>query len=174
MKRPASTSLGHGRLPEMLQPPNLVGVVEGNLGILEQELGNFNRAREHYQAAQRLFFHTGEQLLAAHLLGYLGGLEYEQGNLPIAAAHYGDAITVLRSVGDRRLEGTFLGALGAIQAHRGRAAAARESLKQARVLAGSRGRRGAAAGLGAPSGSPGAEEEAKQEQQVASIGATAN
>ncbi|MEM9195121.1 MAG: tetratricopeptide repeat protein [Myxococcota bacterium] len=121
-------------LDAMGKDPMVAGLISGNLGILEQELGNLEIAEGHYQRSLQSLRRAGARHFLAHLLGYFGGLQHERGRYVDALRNYDEALTVLRVVGDRRLEGLFLAARGAALAARDLISAAEESFVAAKPL----------------------------------------
>ncbi|MCB9586002.1 MAG: tetratricopeptide repeat protein [Polyangiaceae bacterium] len=123
---------------ESLSDGTLVGIIEGNLGILEQELGQFEAAAKHFRRGLRAVRRAGSLLLEGHLLGYFGALRHERARqlgdteeIDSAREHYKSSLLILRGIGDRRQEGVFSAALGALEAEQGRLAAAREAFSSA-------------------------------------------
>ena len=106
-------------------------MIRGNLGILEQEAGNFAEAREQYDAALDEFSQSGARLYEGHLRGYSAALHHEQRALEQAIDGYEEAILILRAVGDRRLEGLFSAAAGGAEAARERVLRAEEHFRRA-------------------------------------------
>ncbi|MGE0323944.1 MAG: tetratricopeptide repeat protein [Polyangiaceae bacterium] len=123
---------------ESLSDGTLVGIIEGNLGIVEQELGQFEAAAKHFRRGLRAVRRAGSLLLEGHLLGYFGALRHERARqlgdveeIDSAREHYKSSLLILRGIGDRRQEGVFSAALGALEAEQGRLEAAREAFASA-------------------------------------------
>ncbi len=111
--------------------PVALGLAEGNLAILEQELGQLERAAElHARGIARLRA-VGHRLYVAHLSGYAGAVEHERGDLEAAIPLYDQALDGLRRVGDQRLTAVVAALRGAAEAERGRVAAANEAFGEA-------------------------------------------
>lgn len=119
---------------ESLDPalaPVALGLAEGNLAILEQELGDLERAAElHARGIARLQA-VGHRLYVAHLSAYAGAVEHERGELEAAIPLYERALEGLRRVGDLRLTALVAAMRGAAEAERGRVAAATEAFDEA-------------------------------------------
>ncbi|MFK7986866.1 MAG: AAA family ATPase [Sandaracinaceae bacterium] len=111
--------------------PVAVGLAEGNLAILQQELGRFDEAAEHYQRGIDRLRRVGHRHFRAHLAGYAGALEHERGELHAAVARYGEATDVLATVGDARLGALVSSLAGAAEAARDRIGAAEEAFSMA-------------------------------------------
>ncbi len=123
---------------ESLSDGTLVGIIEGNLGILEQELGHFDYAGKHFGRALRAVRRAGSLLLEGHLLGYYGALRHERARqrgdaeeVERAREQYKSSLLILRGIGDRRQEGVFSAALGALEAEQRRLEAAQEAFESA-------------------------------------------
>lgn len=80
--------------------------LEGNLGALVHDAGDFDRALEHYERALREFRRLGLVRMEAIFLTNLALLRQETGALDEAAEDYSMALELLTRVADPRFEAT--------------------------------------------------------------------
>ncbi|MCB9598387.1 MAG: AAA family ATPase [Sandaracinaceae bacterium] len=106
-------------------------VTEGNLAILELELGDLDAAAARLGRAYERVRRVGHRLYAAHLGAYVGVVEHERGDRETAVRWYRDALDGLRRVGDKRTIAVVAALLGAAEAGRDRLDAARDAFAEA-------------------------------------------
>jgi predicted ATPase len=96
------------------------GVVLGNLGGLDCELGRLEEARVHFEAALAIHREVNDRLYEGVALANLGTLHRIQGRMEEARAHFEAALAIRREIGHRRGEGIVIGNLAALDYEQGR------------------------------------------------------
>ncbi|HMJ14939.1 MAG TPA: tetratricopeptide repeat protein, partial [Polyangiaceae bacterium] len=103
-------------------------------GELEQDRGQFIRARELYDAAIGALPESGDARARARTLGGLGLLHHSQGRLEDAWQAYSLALDFARRADDRRREATLYKDLGSLRLQQGRLDEAKDFYARARAL----------------------------------------
>jgi predicted ATPase/tetratricopeptide (TPR) repeat protein len=83
----------------------LVAELWGDVGLLEHQHGDIDRARECYERALAA---SVDKIARARLVGNLGAVDHDTRRLDAALRRYEEVIAVFRATGERRLEATFL------------------------------------------------------------------
>ncbi len=107
----------------------------GNLGNAYRDLGQAERAIEHYEQALAIHREIGDRRGEGIWLGDLGNAYIDLGQAERAIEHYEQALIIDREIGDRRGEGVDLGNLGNAYRDLGQAERAIEHYEQALVIA---------------------------------------
>ena len=101
---------------------SLTAELWADIGVLEHQLGDLERARECYEKALAL---SDEKVARARFVGNLGAVDHDARRFDEALARYEEAIAALRAAGERQLEGTFLANMAVLLHETGAAARAR-------------------------------------------------
>jgi class 3 adenylate cyclase/predicted ATPase len=91
---------------------NIIADSIRNLGVINVDLGNFDKAQNYYQSALNMYQQLNNQTGTTVTLNNLGVLTWEQKNYQEARKYYQEALTLYRQMGYRRGEGMVLGNLG--------------------------------------------------------------
>ena len=116
---------------EAVGDDRLRAVALGNLGAVQQELGDLEGAVAQRRAAVALLTQLGESRLRGVFLGGLAAARLELGEIGGALGALDEALAQVESAGDRRYAGLFRAYLGVIEAGRGREDAARAAFDAA-------------------------------------------
>ena len=111
------------------------GMALGNLGIAYKDLGEPQRAIEHYEQHLVIARETGDRHGEGYALGNLGLAYADLGETRRAIEYYKQVLETTRETGDRRGEGQTLGNLGLAYADLGEMRLAIEHYKQHLVIA---------------------------------------
>ena len=96
-----SARAAYGTSRELTRDPAMRGKVTLNLGVIENILGDFEQAREHYEAAYRAFVEEGDNPSATLALHNLGMVEAGLMRWPAAAASFRAALALATEAGNR-------------------------------------------------------------------------
>ena len=94
--------------------PWLEAYVQGNIGILDYELGRYREAQLAFEKALERFREIGDRRYEAFFVCNLGVLCRDQGRLNEARSLYEKGVPILHELGDRRYEGTGLDYLAGV------------------------------------------------------------
>jgi CHAT domain-containing protein/Flp pilus assembly protein TadD len=95
------------------------------IGYVHFQLGQRERAREHYQQALAIFREVGYREGEANSLKSLGDVCYSLGELQAALTNYRQSLAAIRAMADRRLEPYALKGVGAVYERLGEQAKSR-------------------------------------------------
>ncbi len=110
------------------------GAFLDRLGNAYTELGQVERAIEHYEQALVIQREIGDRGGEGSVLGDLGNAYTELGQVECAIEHHEQALVIARAMGDRRGEGATLGNLGLAYAELGQVERAIEHYDKALVI----------------------------------------
>lgn len=102
-----------------------------NLGAQFEQLGEFDKAAEHYICAERFALEHGDPRLAARVLGNRGVLCAAQGDRTVALKLLRNALSQTRAMGDREHVAHLLGNIGRIYLAAREAQSALEAINEA-------------------------------------------
>jgi len=112
----------------------LEGRALANLGTHALFVGEFDLAREEYNAAIEIIRSERDLRLEGRCVGFFGLLDEETGDLAAAAQHYENAIEIHVKTGDRRWEGIHLTQLGRVRLAEGKLDEAHGLLRRSLVI----------------------------------------
>jgi tetratricopeptide (TPR) repeat protein len=110
------------------------GTILGNLGNAYADLGQVERAIEHYEQALVIRREIGDRRGEGADLGNLGNAYCNLGQMERAIEYYQQALDIVREIGDRGSEGLWLGNLGITYRDLGQVERARECLERALAI----------------------------------------
>ena len=111
------------------------GGLSGNLGMIEQMLGNVESALQHYERALALAHLSSDRTWEGNTRCNLGLLHQEQGREEKATEEFKAALRIARHLGHRRLESTVLCNMGLLLDFQRKHAAAAEQHRAASAVA---------------------------------------
>jgi serine/threonine protein kinase/tetratricopeptide (TPR) repeat protein len=85
-------------LAEAVQSQGLLGLTLRQLGVFDEDTGEYENARISHKKALAIFQKIGMQRQVARTLEGLGNIDYEQGRLGEAKQHYEEALRVDREI----------------------------------------------------------------------------
>jgi tetratricopeptide (TPR) repeat protein len=85
-------------LAEAAQSQRLLGLTLKQLGVIDEDKGAFDKARESHKAALAIFQKIGQQRQIARTLESLGNIDYQQERLAEAKHYYEEALRVDREI----------------------------------------------------------------------------
>jgi predicted ATPase/DNA-binding SARP family transcriptional activator len=104
---------------ERLRQPQSLAATYINLGVLEHELGFFDRAIDYWERGATLAEQTDTRNVLGFAVSNISDAQRLQGNLDKALATARRALDIARPTGDQRLIASALGTLGAVLRDRG-------------------------------------------------------
>ena len=93
---------------------NKLAAAEGNLGIINNVLGNYEKAEEHWDNALKLNASVGNLNQEGNILANYGVYNYEHINFDKATEFYQRADRIFTSLGNNNYKGIVLGNLGEV------------------------------------------------------------
>ena len=97
-------------LSEQMKAP--IGTTLGSIGLVRALQGDYVRALEYYNKAQKEFESTANDVEKARVLSLIGNAYYMQGNYESALASYQQALRLREQMDDRSGEGDVLAGMG--------------------------------------------------------------
>jgi len=91
----------------------------GNIGMVAQDMGEYEEALEQMQASVADFRMLGDQRMVASALHFLGALECTLGAYDQARPHLRESLALSGTIDDRWIQGLALGQLGYVARARG-------------------------------------------------------
>jgi tetratricopeptide (TPR) repeat protein len=111
------------------------GCTVGSIGLLYQELGQYERATETLNHALAIAREVNNKHNEASQLGALGSICRHQGEYERAIVFHSQAVDLAREIGDKRGEGVYLGNLGNVHRAQGNLEEAIEFFGQGAAIA---------------------------------------
>jgi tetratricopeptide (TPR) repeat protein/serine/threonine protein kinase len=111
------------------------GCTVGSIGLLYQELGQYERATETLNHALAIAREVNNKHNEASQLGALGSICRHQGEYERAIVFHSQAVDLAREIGDKRGEGIYLGNLGNVHRAQGNLEEAIEFFDQGAAIA---------------------------------------
>ncbi|HEX9028844.1 MAG TPA: adenylate/guanylate cyclase domain-containing protein [Anaerolineales bacterium] len=127
----ARTVLEQGvALARQAQKPSIEADCLRNLGVVSEYLEEYAKAKDQYDAAQKIYEETGNERGQSMVLNSIGSLLVEQRLYRQAQSYFEQSLVLKRKVGHRRAEHITLENLGNVADKLGRYGEARQYLEQ--------------------------------------------